>query len=400
MKEKMTWDERRARDLARAGVAVLDSDTGALYRPGELLLDPRSIDLLRSETKDARVRSDDECNHRLARAGVDLHRWLIPRDFDLPALQRTLSAQLKRLNRPECCVELNHVLTGEPFYKGGPGGEPQPCPSPAMPAATALAAGAVPALAILDTGLPLPRPPHLVANLVADDGTDVDLLDEDENDELDTEAGHGTFIGGLVQRICGGLAVEQRTVLDSYGFGDDLTVCLGLAEETAPVVNMSLGGYTCHDHPSAALAAAVRARRHDTVVVAAAGNNGSKRPFYPAALPGVVAVAAYDSRSDSPASFSNHGDWVDVCAPGVALVSCYVDGARGVGADRVLFTGGAIWSGTSFAAPLVAAEIARRVAADASRPPRKVADDLLAELSDSGWPGFGLRFDPGVDLTA
>ena len=188
-------------------------------------------------------------------------------------------------------------------------------------------------------------------------------------------------------------------MLDSYGFGDDLTVCLGLVEATAPVINLSLGGYTGHNRAPAALAAAVRACVHHTVVVAAAGNNASDRRFWPAALPGVVAVAAYDSATCSPAVFSNHGTWVDVCAPGVALRSCYVKGHRGAPGAQIAFADAAIWSGTSFAAPLVAAEIARRALADPSRSPRQVANELLADLPDSGWPGFGVRFDPGVDLT-
>lgn len=388
------WHERRAGDLRRAGVSTLDQDRSALYRPNELLLDAGSVDLLRSETGDARVRPDDERNHRLSRAGVDLQRWVLPDGIDLPALRGRLAGRL----RGTSFVELNHVFTGEPFYMGGPGGEPDPCDAPALPTSPG-GWGTAAALAVLDTGLPMPRPQGLLASLVADDASEVDLLNADDDAWLDTEAGHGTFIGGLVQRVTGGLAVEQRRVLDSFGFGDDLTVCLGLAETRAPVVNLSLGGYTSHDRPPSALAAAVAARRHDTVVVAAAGNNAGDRAFWPAAIQGVIAVAAYDSRAGGPATFSNHGPWVDVCAPGVALRSCYVTGTRRVGTLDVAFDGGASWSGTSFAAPLVAAEIARRLVADPSRTPRQVADDLLGELPAAPWPGFGKRYEPDVDLT-
>ncbi len=391
-----SWDERRARDLQRAGVAVLEGPDGALYRRGQMLVDAGSVGLLHQEARGSTLRSHDERNHRLAVAGVDLQCWLVPEDVALPALHREL---VRKRRRPGGAIELNHVLTGEPFYKGGPGGEPRPCPGPALPGAPLLAGGTGPALAVLDTGLPLPRPQHLLASLVADDDTEVDLLNEDGDPWLDTEAGHGTFIGGLVQRTCPGLAVEQRRVLDSYGVGDDLSVCLGLAEASAPVVNLSLGGYTRRDRPPAALAAALSARRHDTVVVAAAGNNGDERWFWPAALPDVVAVAAYDSRAHAPAAFSNRGPWVDVCAPGVDVRSSYVTGRRQVGADVRDFVDGAVWSGTSFAAPLVAAEIARRLVASPGASPRQVADDLLAELPDAGWSGFGRRFDPGVDVT-
>ena len=55
------------------------------------------------------------------------------------------------------------------------------------------------------------------------------------------------------------------------------------------------------------------------VVFFAAGNDG--RPWgSPAGYPGVIAVGAstsYGTRSN----FSNYGDWVDICAPGVSIVS-------------------------------------------------------------------------------
>ena len=55
------------------------------------------------------------------------------------------------------------------------------------------------------------------------------------------------------------------------------------------------------------------------VVIFAAGNDG--RPFgSPAGYPGCVAVGAitnYGTRSN----FSNYGDWVDICAPGVGVIS-------------------------------------------------------------------------------
>jgi subtilisin family serine protease len=101
-------------------------------------------------------------------------------------------------------------------------------------------------------------------------------------------------------------------------------------------------------------------------VVACAGNHASDRPFWPAALDGVIAVAAVDG--EERAWFSDFGPWVDACAPGVGITSCFVrfDGplprVRGIDPDD--FTGYATWSGTSFAAPVVAGAIAERAAAD------------------------------------
>lgn len=67
-------------------------------------------------------------------------------------------------------------------------------------------------------------------------------------------------------------------------------------------------------------AAVAYARSRNVVVVAAAGNDGRKEPVYPAASQGVVAVTATDA-SGTVASFSNHGDWVDLAAPGMGIVT-------------------------------------------------------------------------------
>lgn len=57
------------------------------------------------------------------------------------------------------------------------------------------------------------------------------------------------------------------------------------------------------------------------VVVFAAGNDGIKNGV-PGKYPGCIAVGAVGS-SGYVASFSNWGDWVDICAPGVNIYSCY-----------------------------------------------------------------------------
>jgi thermitase len=56
------------------------------------------------------------------------------------------------------------------------------------------------------------------------------------------------------------------------------------------------------------------------VIMAAAGNMGKSTPVYPAYYVNCLAVAATDE-SDSLALLSNHGDWVDVAAPGFNIYS-------------------------------------------------------------------------------
>jgi thermitase len=63
-------------------------------------------------------------------------------------------------------------------------------------------------------------------------------------------------------------------------------------------------------------------------VVAAAGNQGSATPSYPAFYEECVAVAALDE-GGSLTVLSNHGEWVDVAAPGSDIYSTSPGGECG-----------------------------------------------------------------------
>jgi hypothetical protein len=409
---------RRLRDLQQRSHPLGPVQVGPeyLYRPDDILLTAAAEELLAPLLADrfggepyrhgagwrGQVPAHPKGNvlGRIDGAGLPLRLWQVPRAFDLPAVVAELRETVPA-GDPGFGVSLNHVLGGEPNYRGGPGSEPRPAEAPARRAAAATRADGVD-LAVLDTGLPADLAllhPDLVGR-THPDADDVDVLDDDGDGVLDTEAGHGVFICGLVEQVAPMVGVDPGRVLDSTGYGDDLSVGLELAETQAPVVNLSLGAYTHHDRPPLALELAIDALGPDRVVVAAAGNASSDRPFWPAAFPQVIAVAGYDSAAMSPAHFTNHGSWVDACAPGVDLVSAYVQGTWRSAADGdVKFHGWARWSGTSFAAPLVAAEIARRyVQAAGSRTAREVADELMAELPAAPWPGMGRLYRPPVSL--
>ena len=87
----------------------------------------------------------------------------------------------------------------------------------------------------------------------------------------------------------------------------------------------------------------------DVLIVHAAGNAGSSTPDYLGGKAGVMSVAATDIAGNG-ASFSNHGSWVEVAAPGVDVLSLYRNPSDpDPGAHYI-----ALLSGTSMAAPHVA----------------------------------------------
>jgi subtilisin family serine protease len=197
---------------------------------------------------------------------------------------------------------------------------------------------------------------------------DEDEIDDDGTGWLDTQAGHGTFIAGIVRRVCPDADLRIDGVLSSFGDGDDWTVASGIqrtldrleaSSERPDVVVMSLGCYTADDEEPP-LSTAIRRLLGDVLVVASAGNSASPRPSYPAFMPDVIAVGALEPAGR--AWFSNFGGWVDACAPGVDVVSTFfMEHDEGDGADARAFRGWAAWSGTSFSAPKVAAAIAQEM---------------------------------------
>ncbi|MFH8757775.1 type VII secretion-associated serine protease mycosin [Streptomyces atroolivaceus] len=94
------------------------------------------------------------------------------------------------------------------------------------------------------------------------------------------------------------------------------------ADQGADVINLSLGDDSESAHPEPGEDAAVQyALGKGVAVVASAGNSGEKgdRISYPAAYPGVIAVAAVDQYG-THAAFSTRRWYATVSAPGVDIV--------------------------------------------------------------------------------
>ena len=246
--------------------------------------------------------------------------------------------------------------------------------------------------------------------------------------ELNGATGHGTFIAGIVRQVTPDarvLAVRALHSDDVANEGDIICGLRHLAKRIAlaeagdlaamvDVLSLSFGYFSESAHDVVVTAGLWKAIKVfldlGVAVVAAAGNFAMSQEFYPAAFAletpaagqvPVISVGALNPNG-TKASFSNDGHWVTAWARGAAVVSTYppgIDGSRTpelrIPVDRkpsgVLppgcealdpddYSGGfAVWSGTSFSAPYLAALVAGALLAGAEH-------DASLKLGNAG-PG-------------
>ncbi|MEV0413143.1 type VII secretion-associated serine protease mycosin [Streptomyces sp. NPDC050448] len=209
-------------------------------------------------------------------------------------------------------------------------------------------------VAVIDTGVDRANPQLSGA---IDVGAGKDLVDPKGGDGTTDTVGHGTKVAGLIaarpQDGTGfvGLAPDSTIIPirqnDGQGKGNALSLGQAIdhaVSKGAQVINISQDTDVPLSADSELGKAVQRAVDAKVVVVASAGNDGmsgEKRKTYPAAFPGVLAVASSD-RNNERAAFSQPGDFIGVAAPGVDMVS------------TVPGFGQCIDNGTSFSAPYVA----------------------------------------------
>jgi hypothetical protein len=155
----------------------------------------------------------------------------------------------------------------------------------------------------------------------------------DQLGRLHCNAGHGTFVAGVLLTHAPGARVRVDRVFDRNWIVDDFTMAgrlRALASSDVQVLTMPFGGYSDDDLGMLATSAALRYlfdRRPDLVAVAGAGNDATNKPYFPAADRRVIAVGAVQrdgSRGWRRACFSNYGPWVDASAPGVNVLSAFL----------------------------------------------------------------------------
>ena len=229
------------------------------------------------------------------------------------------------------------------------------------------------------------------------------------------ENGHGTFVAGEIAAAVNngqgiaGIAFPAQLIIAKIA-GADGTLSLDAeaaairwsVDHGAEVINLSLGGARDPLDPkidsfSPEEAAAVEyAVRHRALVVAATGNCGNEVPScpwnyadYPAALPHVLGVSALN-RTGDVASFSNRDQiYNDIAAPGQGILStvplaitaqnpsCTDQGYSDCASADL--RGG---SGTSFAAPQVAAAAALLLALKPTLKPDQLSYVLERTAAD------------------
>lgn len=240
------------------------------------------------------------------------------------------------------------------------------------------------------------------------------------NGYLNLSAGHGTFVAGVIRQVRPDTRIHVIHAINRDGFGPDTGVANAIDKareligDGHGVINLSIGDPTYRDIPPPEIEAALSRLSDRIAVVGAAGNENSGLAVFPAALERVIGVASLN-RYGQPSHWSNRADWVEFSAIGEGVVSTYLEGEEQPGtgdpADPydpepdiwVGPTPWAVWTGTSFAAPQIAARLAEILATEKGTVDEAKAT-LRKQIAEEGGgevPKFGMAMKkPGPLMIA
>ncbi len=257
-------------------------------------------------------------------------------------------------------------------------------------------------IAVLDSGTQWTHT-DLASSIWSNPGETLNGLDSDSNGFVDDVRGwdfdgndndptgsffHGTFVAGCVAAssnngqgiaaLAGGAADGVGCTVMPLNVGnfspngavlDDAIIYA--ADNGARVITLSLSVGTT----SAIDAAVIYAADVKGVFIDCASGNGGSSVAYPANLSRIMAVAS-TNRNDTKSGFSNPGPEVEVAAPGEDVMSTDLGG------------GYTLSSGTSFAAPHVAALAGLLFSEDPAATAAGVRAIIRATADDVGASGF------------
>jgi subtilisin family serine protease len=210
----------------------------------------------------------------------------------------------------------------------------------------------------------------------------------DTTDQCD----HGTHVAGIaaaagnngvgIAGVCWWAGIQPVRVIESDCSGYESQAAAGIvwaADHGASIANISLQYYT----GTQLLADAVEyASARGLLMIAAAGNSNGAHVAYPAKFEHCLAVSATDNR-DRLATWSNHGEEIDVAAPGHTIYSL-------LGENEYKYM-----SGTSMAAPMVSGLACLIWSKNPSLSADDVASIIVATADDLGEAGWDESFGSG-----
>jgi len=166
-------------------------------------------------------------------------------------------------------------------------------------------------------------------NGFTDDVVGFDFVGGDPIPQCEGADEHGTHCWGICNAVTNnaegvaGAAWNNRSLAVRCGAGLNINIGAAIAAmnyatgENIWAISMSFGSYSPYQPMANACQAAWD---YGAVLFGGAGNDATSSQFYPACYDGVENVAA-SNQSDVKADFSNWGPWIDITAPGVAILS-------------------------------------------------------------------------------
>ena len=247
-------------------------------------------------------------------------------------------------------------------------------------AALLVPAGRRATVAVIDTGAEVTHP--LVTGRVSQRSYDF----ANNTADITDVNGHGTATAGLVADLTpDAVDVMVLRVYDDDNLSKPSRVLTALEyalENGATVVNMSLGWPNAIEKGYSFLNTVLtQAYAAGVVVVTAAGNRSQSNPtanaddVYPANQAAVLTVSGVDSDRAFDGGYSASGASVDLCAPGTSVPVAALGG------------GMMTRSGTSFAAPHIAAAAACVQLTQPGATAARVRQTLYGYAEDLGAPG-------------
>ncbi len=214
-------------------------------------------------------------------------------------------------------------------------------------------------IAVNDAGINYYHP-DIAANIWYNENEDINGIDDDANGYIDDymgwdfgeedndpidHLGHGTGVAAAIAEVTdnatmgAGLGYSTRlmnlkTITDNGYLVEGYTSMFYAVEQNVSIINMSWGMPVYREFEQAI----VDALWDEGVLMIAAGGERDDLT-YPAAYNHVMAVSATD-QDDHIGYFAPYGEYIDICAPGVAIGLAY-------------FEGFSVITGTSFSAGMV-----------------------------------------------